>query len=310
MPGEKRTGRRCRPGVTRKGPGPGGEEPLAEWTLAAELIEASPTAIMLTDLDAVILTVNPAFSRITDFAPEEVVGKTPRLLSSGRHRPGFYRRMWRTLALTGQWQGEVWNRRRNGQIYPQWLSIFALKDKEGVVTRYAAMFTDITACKAAEKHLRRLATHDGLTGLPNRALAQDRLAQALARARRGRTGVAVLYLDLDLFKEVNDAWGHEAGDTVLQTVARRLMTCVRRSDTVARMGGDEFLIVLPETGERGVAEAVSAKVVRSLSRPIPVGEGHCSVGVSIGLSLYPLDGGDAKGLIRVADAAMYADKQQ
>jgi diguanylate cyclase (GGDEF)-like protein/PAS domain S-box-containing protein len=265
---------------------------------------------MLTDLDAAIVAVNPAFSRITGFAAEEVVGKTPRLLASGRHRPGFYRRMWRTLAATGRWQGEIWNRRKNDQVYPQWLSIFALRDNHGGVVRYAAMFTDITTRKYAEGQLRRLATHDGLTGLPNRALALDRLTQALARARRNRTGVAVLYLDLDLFKQINDAWGHEAGDSVLREVARRLRACVRRSDTVARLGGDEFLLVLAEAAERRVADAAAAKVVRSLSRPISVGESSCSVGVSVGISLYPQDGRGANELIRAADAAMYTDKKR
>lgn len=300
----------CMPEAGRNDLLSGSGEPRERWPLAVDLIEASPTGIMLTDLDSAIVAVNPAFSRITGFAAEEVVGKTPRLLASGRHRPGFYRRMWRTLAATGRWQGEVWNRRKNDQVYPQWLSIFALRDNHGGVVRYAAIFTDITTRKYAEAQLRRLATHDGLTGLPNRALVLDRLAQALARARRSRTGVAVLYLDLDLFKKINDAWGHEAGDSVLREVARRLKACVRRSDTVARLGGDEFLLVLSEAAERRVAEAVSAKVVRSLSRPISVGESRFSVGVSIGISLYPQDGREAKELIRTADAAMYADKQR
>jgi diguanylate cyclase (GGDEF)-like protein/PAS domain S-box-containing protein len=278
--------------------------------LAVELIETSPTGIMVTDLDAVILAVNPAFSRITGFTAGEVVGRTPRLFASGRHRPGFYRRMWQTLAATGRWQGEIWNRRKNDQVYPQWLSIFALRDNQGGIVRYAAMFTDITTRKYAEGQLRRLATHDGLTGLPNRVLALDRLDQALARARRNRTGVAVLYLDLDLFKQINDTWGHEAGDAVLREVAKRLKVCVRRSDTVARLGGDEFLLVLSEATGQRVAEVVAAKVVRSLSRPIPVGESSCSIGVSIGISLFPQDGREAKELIRAADAAMYADKQR
>jgi diguanylate cyclase (GGDEF)-like protein/PAS domain S-box-containing protein len=300
----------CIPGAGRKDLPPGNGEPWERWPLAVELIEASPTGIMVTDLNAAIVAVNPAFSRITGFAAEEVVGKTPRLLASGRHRSGFYRRMWRTLVATGRWQGEVWNRRKNDQVYPQWLSIFALRDNHGGVVRYAAMFTDITTRKYAEGQLRRLATHDGLTGLPNRALALDRLAQSLARARRSQTGVAVLYLDLDLFKQINDAWGHEAGDSVLREVAKRLKACVRRSDTVARLGGDEFLLVLSEAAERRGAEAVAAKVVRNLSRPVSVGESSCSVGVSIGISLYPQDGREAKELIRAADAAMYADKQR
>jgi diguanylate cyclase (GGDEF)-like protein/PAS domain S-box-containing protein len=300
----------CMPGAGRKDIPPGNGEPGVMWPLVVELIEASPTGIMVTDLDACIVAVNPAFSRITGFAAEEVVGKTPRLLASGRQRPGFYRRMWRTLAATGRWQGEIWNRRKNDQVYPQWLSIFALKDNQGGGVHYAAMFTDITTRKYAEGQLRRLATHDGLTGLPNRALALDRLTQALARARRNRTGVAVLYLDLDLFKQINDAWGHAAGDSVLREVARRLKACVRRSDTVARLGGDEFLLVLSEAAERRVAETVAAKVVRSLSRPIAAGECYCHVGVSIGISLYPQEGREAKELIRAADAAMYADKQR
>ncbi len=307
---EAGVGNNCAPWSERKEILPGNLEAEAKWPLAAELIEASPTGVMVTDLAAAIVAVNPAFSRITGFAFEEVVGKTPRLLASGRHRPGFYRRMWQSLVTTGRWQGEVWNRRKNDQVYPQWLSIFALRDSQGVVVRYAAILKDISARKYAEAHLRRLATHDWLTGLPNRALAQDRLAQALARARRSQTGVAVLYLDLDLFKRINDTWGHEAGDAVLREVARRLKACVRRSDTVARMGGDEFLLILAEAGERGVAEALSAKVVRSLARPVAVGDSHCQVGVSIGISLYPQDGRGANELIRAADMAMYTDKKR
>jgi diguanylate cyclase (GGDEF)-like protein/PAS domain S-box-containing protein len=303
-------GNRCAPGQRSKEVRSANREAEAKWPLAAELIEASPTGIMVTDLTAAILVVNPAFSRITGFAAEEVVGKTPRLLTSGRHRPGFYRRMWHSLATSGRWQGEVWNRRKNDQVYPQWLSIFALRDNDGSVVRYAAFLKDISANKYAEAHLRRLATHDGLTGLPNRTLALDRLSQSLARARRSRAGVAVLYLDLDLFKQVNDTWGHEAGDAVLREVARRLKTCVRRSDTVARMGGDEFLLVLPEVAERRVAEAVAANVVRSLARAISLGASHCHVGVSIGISLYPENGREAKELIRAADAAMYSGKQR
>jgi diguanylate cyclase (GGDEF)-like protein/PAS domain S-box-containing protein len=281
-----------------------------ERLLAAEVVEGSPAGIMVTKLDAVIMTVNPAFSRITGFTAAEVVGETPRVLASGRHRPGFYRRMWRSLVTTGRWQGEIWNRRKNGQVYPQWLSIFALRDNQGVAIRYAAMLTDITARKNAEGQLRRLATHDRLTGLPNRVLVFDRLAQAIARARRSRTGVAVLFLDLDLFKTINDTWGHEAGDAVLREVARRLKSCVRRSDTVARLGGDEFLLVLPEVGERREAEVMAEKILRSLSRPIAHGDFCCQVGASIGISFYPQDGRGAKELIRIADAAMYADKRR
>jgi diguanylate cyclase (GGDEF)-like protein/PAS domain S-box-containing protein len=277
--------------------------------LASLLIDENPEGVLMTDAGGTIMMINPAVSRITGYQPAEVLGKTPRILRSGRHDKNFYRNMWTALAGRGRWQGNIWNRRKNGRIYLQKTTIHALADEGEKQLRYASIFSDVTAIRSTERALKHMATHDYLTGLPNRLLMMDRLAQALTRAERCGYWLAVLFLDLDRFKPVNDRFGHQVGDTVLRHVARRLADCVRRSDTVARIGGDEFLVILSDLQEPHGIASVAGKIVESLSKPFPTGAHRVQIGASIGISLFPQDGTNADQLISMADTAMYTAKK-
>ncbi|HEX6829298.1 MAG TPA: diguanylate cyclase, partial [Burkholderiales bacterium] len=278
--------------------------------LYTKVFEASGEAILVTDAASRILSVNKAFSEVTGYEPAEVVGRNPKLLASGRHDAEFYRRMWESLNGSGHWRGELWNRRKSGEVYPELAHISAVRDGEGRATHYIAVFSDISERKAAESRITFLAQHDVLTRLPNRALMHDRLSQAIAGAQRNRDHVALLFADLDRFKDVNDSLGHHVGDLLLQAVADRLTHCVRRGDTVSRVGGDEFIVILPSIREASAAAQVARKALQSLSRPYMI-EGHeISITPSIGIGVYPVDGADIDTLVRNADAAMYEAKQQ
>ena len=281
----------------------------AELRLAAKLIEASPNGIIVTDPNGIITQVNPAFTRVTGYAPADVIGQSPRILQSGEHDPAFYAQMWRSLLSSGYWQGEIWNRRKNGEVYPEWLSLTRVLDSQGNTERFMAIFMDITERKRAEQKLEYMANHDHLTGLPNRVLFIDRLQQALATARREGTKAALLYLDLDRFKPINDELGHEIGDAVLIEVARRMRDAVRETDTVARIGGDEFVIVLSGLSRNEVAEKVATKLLEAIPLPIRVSGHRCEVGVSIGIALYPEHGDSVDKLTSAADSAMYQAKE-
>ena len=277
--------------------------------LAAKVIENSLEGIIITDPDARIRSVNPAFSSFTGYAEEEVIGRNPSILQSGRQGPEFYRQMWECLVREGQWQGEIWNRHKNGEIYPEWLSISAIKDDHGRVSQYVGIFSDISALKLAEQRLEHLATHDMLTGLPNRMLLMDRLEQSIAVVRRQKSDMAVLFIDLDKFKPINDTYGHEAGDVVLQEVAWRLKSCVRETDTVARMGGDEFVIILQNVVDEADVEMVARKILEKLDEPVEVNEHRCQLGGSIGIAMYSKGERDTDSLIGNADVAMYHVKE-
>jgi PAS domain S-box-containing protein len=221
----------------------------------------SQSGMLVTDRNGIILRVNRAFTRLTGYSAEEAVGRTPRLLSSGRHAPEFYAEMWTAIGAKGHWQGQIWNRRKDGRVFAEWLTITAISDAEGKVTHYVSTFSDITENAEAEAQIHRLAYYDALTGLPNRLLLQDRLGQAVAAsARTGRHG-ALLFLDLDNFKTVNDTRGHDTGDHLLIEVTRRLLQTVRESDTVARLGGDEFVVILEELSETATEAAAMAQQV-------------------------------------------------
>lgn len=276
--------------------------------LAARLIEHSPNGLLVTNKDGNIIQVNPAFESITGYNDEEVLGKNPSLLQSGYHDQEFYRTMWKRLIENRYWEGEIYNRRKNGEIYPQWLQISAINDESDQIEKYMAIFSDITERKKTEMELEFMANHDVLTGLPNRYLLSDRLKHNMAHARRLHNRLAILFLDLDNFKPINDELGHARGDNVLREVADRLKRCVRETDTVARIGGDEFIILITGLTTHHDAEAVSSKVIESLMNPIKV-DGHlCSVGASIGISVYPDHGEDIDALITAADKAMYVSK--
>jgi diguanylate cyclase (GGDEF)-like protein/PAS domain S-box-containing protein len=276
----------------------------------AKIFESTQEGVMITDAQRRIQKVNSAFSEMTGYTAEEVTGKNPKLLQSGRHDEEFYKNLWSKLRGNGQWQGEIWNRRKNGEIYPEWLTISTIKDDEDNITNYVGIFSDITTIKLAERNYAHMAHHDALTSLPNRVLFHDRLKMALSKAHRNDGMVAVMYLDLDGFKPINDTYGHRIGDLLLQAVAERLINCVREGDTVARMGGDEFTIILDSIASRDDAAKIAQKVLQLITQPFNL-EGHqLTLGVSIGISLYPFDGYDGETLIKSADEAMYRIKKQ
>lgn len=277
-------------------------------TLFAKAFEHSEEAIAITDAKNNIISVNRAFSEVTGFTPEEAIGKNPRMMSSGMHDAAFYQRMWKNINEEGSWKGEIFNRRKTGEIYPEWLSISTIRDATGKIVNHVSLFTDITSRKESEKHIQFLAHYDPLTKLPNRRLLGDRLTQVLANANRHSHKACLLFIDLDRFKNVNDSMGHLAGDALLQTAASRLEKCVRQSDTVARLGGDEFVIILGEINEPEDAAHVSQKILIAMSDPFELNEHKFSISSSIGISIYPDDGTDSDALLKNADTAMYHAK--
>lgn len=275
--------------------------------IADAVFESAAEAIIVTDAENNIVRVNPAFTAITGFTPAEVMGRNPRLLKSGRHGPEFYRAMWDALNTRGHWEGEIWNRYRNGDIRAEWLSIARIDDGDGLA-HHLAVFHDITLRKEDEDLLRFKAHHDALTELPNRDLFKDRLQASINRARRYHHHFALLLIDLDRFKEVNDSLGHTAGDELLVEAARRLISCVREIDTVARLGGDEFAIVLSEMSADDEAEQIAQRVVVLLNEPYYLDAGTAHISGCVGIAVYPLHGRDIDQLLRNADHALYAAK--
>ena len=281
----------------------------AELRLYATVFTNASEGMLITDAHSRIIASNPAFSRITGYSPAEVVGRSPVLLNSGRQDSGFYRRMWSTLASRGKWQGELWNRRRDGSIYPEWLSITAVPGEGEATCNYIGIFSDITERKEAEARILHLAHHDPLTNLPNRALLNDRLSQSLLQARRDGRGAAVLLLDLDRFKTINDTLGHERGDSLLLEICARCRRVLRDTDTLARLSGDEFVIVLPDAATADLAADTARRILDAIALPCRLGEHELSITASIGIALFPRDGGDESTLLRNADAAMHRAKE-
>lgn len=278
--------------------------------LAERIIESTLEGVIITDARGRIMSVNPAFTKLTGYSEAEAIGQTPAMLSSGRHDKRFYESMWRQLREQGQWQGEIWNRRKNGEFFPEYLSITAITDERGEVSHYAGMFTDITQLKENEENIRNLAYRDPLTGLPNRRLLDDRLEMAIAQAHRHGTHVGVLFIDLDQFKQVNDSLGHAAGDELLAELARRLRRCVREDDTVARLGGDEFVVVLADVERHEDVQQTAERALDAIRAPLWLQGRELVVTCSMGMSVYPEDGRDRKSLLKHADAAMYQVKNQ
>ena len=276
--------------------------------LAAIVLKTVDEAVVVTDPENNILTVNPAFTAITGYSAEEAIGRNPSLLASGLHDDAYYRAMWESLETKGSWNGEIHDRRKNGEIYIEWLSIHQVKDENGTLTHHVAVFSDISQRKMAEKRIYHLAHYDILTNLPNRSLFSDRLQQAIAKAKRERTLMALMFIDLDKFKQINDTLGHLAGDGVLAETAKRLQQCIRESDTAARMGGDEFVVLLQHVETEGDAMAVAEKILHALARPFEISGQAFAISSSIGLALYPHHGKDSETLIRNADTAMYLAK--
>jgi diguanylate cyclase (GGDEF)-like protein/PAS domain S-box-containing protein len=281
----------------------------AQLTLTASVFESTSQAIVVTDASARIIAVNQAFTDLTGYSKEEAVGQNPRVLKSGRHDQAFYEQMWKSIHETGHWRGDVWDRRKDGSIYPKYLSISAIRNEPGEVTNYAGIFYEISERKAVEERLDFLAHYDTLTGLPNRSLLLDRLKLSVQRALRDSTKVGLLYLDLDHFKEINDTYGHAAGDSILKEAALRMQGCVRGADTVARLGGDEFVVMLPDIKKLAAAEQVAQKLQAALAAPYEI-DGHAMLAPpSIGISVFPDDHHEEEVLLKQADAAMYEAKQ-
>jgi diguanylate cyclase (GGDEF)-like protein/PAS domain S-box-containing protein len=283
----------------------------AKSRLAATVFESTHEGVMIADADGRILAVNQAFTRVTGYEEEEAVGQASNLLQSGRHGPDFYAAMWRTLDEAGHWQGEIWNRRKTGEVYPELLSISAVHDQHGAVCNFVGVFTDISQIKESEAKLAHLAHYDPLTELPNRLLLSSRLHHAIEQAQRQDERVAILFLDLDRFKNVNDSLGHQAGDELLQAVTKRLVHRLRVEDTLARLGGDEFVVLLERLQEPRDAALVARSMLDALAEPFILSRGHeVYIGASIGISLFPDDGMDVAQLIQHADVAMYQSKDQ
>ena len=304
------------------------EQEVAKSKKAEQLLRIAATAfeaqegIVITDTAGTVLRVNRAFTRITGYEAAEVIGQTPKLLNSGRQDHAFYQHMWDTIQSAGTWQGEIWNRRKSGEVYPEWLSITAVKNEEGVTTHYVGAFSDITTRKAAEDEVRQLAFYDSLTGLPNRKLMHDRLNQAIAGSTRHNRHGALMLIDLDNFKSINDTLGHAAGDALLIEAATRLVASVRMVDTVARLGGDEFVVILSEldAGDEAASQArlVAEKILAALEQPFTLesrlenGQAsqsthHCPA--SVGITLFRDASERADELLKHADTAMYQAKQ-
>ncbi len=278
--------------------------------LAAHVFEYSGEAIMITDRDNRIVEVNPAFTRLTGYTLAEVRGENPRLLSAGRCAPEQYREMWRAITAEGVWQGEMWDRNKDGGIYPKLMTISTVRNQHGEIDFHIASFSDITDQKEAEARIRHAAYHDALTGLPNRTHLSIAMEQALADARRAEAEVAVMFIDMDRFKLINDTLGHHVGDEMLVEVARRLKECVRESDIVARLGGDEFVVVLTGMTAASAATSVAGKLLAALARPYEIAAHVLHSSPSIGISVYPVDGADSATLMKNADTAMYHAKEQ
>jgi two-component system, chemotaxis family, CheB/CheR fusion protein len=275
--------------------------------LAARVFDRAGEGIVVTDAHQNILTVNDAFTQVTGYRADEVIGYTPALLKSERQTRDFYLDMWEALKEKGWWQGEIWNRRKSGEMYPEWLTINTVHDSEGKVTNYVGIFSDITVVKESQRRVEFLATHDDLTALPNRTLFIDRVRQAIARNDRHKDVFAVFFVDLDNFKIINDSLGHAAGDELLKEIGAQLRQCVRGADTVARFGGDEFALILEET-DIGGADLAARRIFDALSRPVNIAGHSIYVGASIGIAFYPNDGGDPETLLKNADSAMYQAK--
>ncbi|MCU7916831.1 MAG: PAS domain S-box protein [Candidatus Thiodiazotropha sp. (ex Epidulcina cf. delphinae)] len=278
---------------------------------SAIVYETTREAVTITDADANILAVNRAFTQITGYNESEVIGRKPSILKSGRHQVSFYKEMWSAVRTEGQWQGEIWNRRKNGEVYPEWLSINSVLDDEGHVINYVGVFSDISQIKRSEEQLHYLAHFDPLTDLPNRLQLSNRLAASVARAQRLNHRLALLFIDIDHFKTINDSLGHPTGDLVLQAFSRRLRKRMRKEDFLARLGGDEFVILLEDCRRLDDAAYVAQDVIDTMRKPFQLEDiQDIYLGSSIGISLYPEDGADAMELIRNADTAMYRAKSE
>ncbi|ABK44950.1 diguanylate cyclase/phosphodiesterase with PAS/PAC sensor(s) [Magnetococcus marinus MC-1] len=277
--------------------------------LAKQVVQTASEAIVITNHKNQIMDVNPAYERITGFMRHEVLGRNPKITQSGRHDASFYATMWKHLVGEGHWSGEIWDRRRNGEIFPKWLAISAIRNRQGVISHFVGVFNDISRQKSTEQQLERLVFYDPLTQLPNRVLFRDRLIHEVGVAERSNKLMSLLLVDLDRFKIINDTLGHGVGDELLLQVSKRLIASVRKSDTVARLGGDEFAIILPGMERAEDAAHVAETIINQLQVPFSIEENELFVGASIGIAVHGQDGDDYDSLTMNADAAMFKAKE-
>jgi diguanylate cyclase (GGDEF)-like protein/PAS domain S-box-containing protein len=276
----------------------------------ARAVEQSPAPVVITDSNGNIEYVNSKFAQLTGYTYAEAIGRNPRILKSGKQPPELYEELWQTISNGKEWRGEFLNKKKNGDLYWENASISAIKNEEGVITHFVGVKEDITERKQEEETMRQLAYHDPLTGLPNRLLFKDRLTIALAQANRNRQKLAVMLLDLDHFKDINDTLGHSVGDQLLKAVGKRLIGLLRKNDTVARMGGDEFLILLPEMKKLEDASTIAQRVMGTVRKPCVINGHKLRMTASIGVAVYPDDGQDDDSLMNHADNAMYWAKNE
>lgn len=282
----------------------------AQLQLARTVFEHSSEALMITDCAGSIVDVNQAFTSITGYGLDEVRGRNPSMFKSGCHAPEFYSNLWRTLLATGRWDGEIIDRRKNGELYPKWLSITTVRDESGNPVNFIGSFQDISERKAAEEKIQFLAHHDVLTALPNRLLLRDRFGQAMEQAKRSGKNLAFMFLDLDEFKRINDSLGHRIGDYLLIAAVRRLKACLREADTISRQGGDEFIILLNDLDTPVAAAGIAGKILEAMSQPFQISGQLINTSVSIGIAMAPGDGTEFDALLQKADMAMYHSKEQ
>ena len=285
------------------------KETEAKLKLAACVFENTLDGVLITDANGIILSVNPAFIEITGYTADEAVGQTPRILQSNRHDQAFYASMWEDIKTKGRWNGEIWNRRKDGDLYLERMTISMVRDVDGEPVRYVSVFSDITALWRKDEHIKHLAFHDALTDLPNRTLVTDRINQKLLHYNRDHCSLALMFLDLDGFKLVNDQFGHNVGDDLLKEVAKRLLVLVRKSDTVARVGGDEFMFIFDNPKGKDEIEYVANRIINSINEPIEILGEVLQVGASVGIAMFPVDGNTSSDLIKNADTAMYVAKR-
>lgn len=278
--------------------------------LTDKIFEYCPEGVMITDENNIIVNINKSFTRVTGYSRSEAIGKSPAILQSGRHGKSFYDKVWKAITEDGHWSGEVWDRRKTGEIYLEWLSISTIKDTHGKTRHYVGVFSDITHNRENEERLHNLAYYDPLTSLPNRTLFHDRLQQMVTRADRSKSLAAVMFLDLDRFKMINDTLGHKAGDTLLVETANRLTGCIRKSDVVARLGGDEFTVILHDVENTECIAQLADKIIDAVSLPYMLEGQEVVVTTSIGISVYPYSGTTAEALTKAADIAMYEAKSR
>lgn len=284
------------------------KETTEELKLAACVFDNTGDGLLVTDVNGIMLSVNPAFTEITGYAAEEAVGQNPSILKSNRHDKVFYASMWKDIKTKGRWNGEIWNRRKNGELYLERMAIRVVNGVEDEPVRYVSVFSDITALWHKDERIKHLAFHDALTGLPNRTLLMERLEQKIINSKRKQCHLALMFIDLDGFKLINDQFGHNVGDDVLKEVSKRLLALVRQSDTVARVGGDEFILILNNPKGKDDITHIANRVVSSINKPIEIHGGVLKIAASVGIAMFPVDGRTSVDLINNADTAMYVVK--